>query len=56
MAVPATIIAGPVLAWFFRKVKNQPPPDLYRPREFLGHPSVPALSVWVHRSRRADRG
>ncbi len=44
IAVPATIIAGPVLAWFFRKVKNEPPKDLYRPREFRRE-ELPGLGV-----------
>jgi Gnt-I system high-affinity gluconate transporter/Gnt-II system L-idonate transporter len=30
LAIPATILAGPVLARFFRKLKNQPPAELYR--------------------------
>jgi Gnt-I system high-affinity gluconate transporter/Gnt-II system L-idonate transporter len=30
LAIPATILAGPVLARFFRNLKNQPPAELYR--------------------------
>lgn len=34
LAVPATFLAGPVLARFFRHLDNTPPPELYQPREF----------------------
>jgi gluconate transporter len=44
LAIPATILAGPVLALFFRKFRNQPPPDLYRPREFRPE-ELPGLGV-----------
>ncbi|MDX2151300.1 MAG: gluconate:H+ symporter [Bryobacteraceae bacterium] len=44
LAVPATILAGPVLARFFRHLKNTPPPDLYVPREFKAA-ELPGLAV-----------
>ncbi len=44
LAVPATILAGPVLALFFRHVQNQPPPDFYRPRVFKRE-ELPGLAV-----------
>jgi gluconate transporter len=34
LALPATVLAGPVLAKFFRTHRNMPPPELYVPREF----------------------
>ncbi len=33
-AIPATILAGPILARFFRHMRNTPPANLYTPREF----------------------
>jgi gluconate transporter len=44
LAVPATLLAGPVLARFFRHLKNMPPPDLYREREFKRE-ELPGLGV-----------
>ncbi len=44
IAVPATLLAGPVLAFFFRNFHNQPPADLYRPREFRPE-ELPGLGV-----------
>ena len=44
IAVPATILAGPVLARFFRNVHNAPPPELYRPREFRPE-ELPGLGI-----------
>jgi gluconate transporter len=43
-ALPAAVLAGPVLARFFRKLKNQPPPELYHPREFRRE-ELPGLAV-----------
>lgn len=34
LAVPATILGGPVLSRFLRHMKNTPPPALFQPREF----------------------
>jgi len=34
LSAPAAFLAGPFLARFFRHLKNQPPPELYRPRNF----------------------
>jgi gluconate transporter len=34
LAIPATILAGPVLAHFFRNLKNQPPAELYQGAKF----------------------
>jgi Gnt-I system high-affinity gluconate transporter/Gnt-II system L-idonate transporter len=44
LAVPATLLAGPVLARFFRHVKNMPPPELYKEREFVRE-ELPGLGV-----------
>jgi Gnt-I system high-affinity gluconate transporter/Gnt-II system L-idonate transporter len=44
LAVPAAVLAGPVLARFFRKLKNQPPPDLYHPLVFRKE-ALPGLGV-----------
>ncbi len=44
LAVPATLLAGPVLARFFRHLKNQPPPELYNAREFK-RGELPGLGV-----------
>lgn len=33
LAIPASILAGPVLARFFRHLKNAPPPEFYTHRE-----------------------
>lgn len=47
-ALPGAILAGPVLARFFRHMRNTPPPSLYTPREFRPEqlPGV-ALSVFT---------
>lgn len=44
LAIPATILGGPVLAWFFRNSKNQAPPELYKHREFL-ESEMPSFGV-----------
>ncbi len=44
LAVPAAILAGPVLARFFRKLKNQPPPELFQGVTFRKE-DLPGLSV-----------
>jgi gluconate transporter len=44
LVVPAALLAGPVLSLFFRKLVNQPPADLYRPREFRRE-ELPGLGV-----------
>jgi gluconate transporter len=46
LAVPATILAGPVLERFFRHLKVTPPPDLYIPRDFRPE-QLPGLGVSV---------
>ncbi|NWF85379.1 MAG: hypothetical protein HXY18_16310 [Bryobacteraceae bacterium] len=40
----ATVLAGPVLAHFFRHLKNTPPPELYTPRAFQSA-ELPPLSL-----------
>lgn len=40
----ATVLAGPVLARFFRHLKNAPPPELYTPRAFQPE-ELPPLSL-----------
>lgn len=44
LAVPATLIGGPLLARFFRNRKIMPPPELYTPREFRPE-ELPGLGV-----------
>jgi Gnt-I system high-affinity gluconate transporter/Gnt-II system L-idonate transporter len=44
IAVPATILAGPVLSRFFRHLRNLPPPEFYEPREFRRE-ELPGLGV-----------
>ncbi len=44
LAVPATLLAGPVLARFFRHLDNRPPAELYSPREFRKE-ELPGLAV-----------
>ena len=44
LAVPAAVLAGPVLARFFRQLNNQPPPDLYHPLVFRKE-ALPGLGV-----------
>jgi gluconate transporter len=44
LAIPAAILAGPVLAWFFRHLRNTPPPELFQPREFR-RDQLPGLMV-----------
>ena len=44
LAVPATLLAGPVLALFFRKLRNLPPEGLYTPREFR-RDELPGLGI-----------
>ncbi len=44
LAVPATLLAGPVLARFFRRLSNQPPPELYSERTFARE-DLPGLGV-----------
>jgi gluconate transporter len=44
LTVPAMLLAGPVLARFFRNLKNTPPPELYREREFRSE-ALPGLST-----------
>ncbi len=44
LAIPAILLAGPVLARFFRHVKNLPPPELYNGREFKRE-ELPGLAV-----------
>ncbi|MCL4842070.1 MAG: gluconate:H+ symporter [Bryobacteraceae bacterium] len=44
LAVPAIILSGPVLARFFRHLRNEPPAGLFEPREFRPE-ELPALSV-----------
>jgi gluconate transporter len=44
LAIPAAILAGPVLARFFRKLKNQPPPELFQGVTFRKE-DLPGLSV-----------
>lgn len=45
-SLPATILAGPVLARFFRHMRNTPPPNLYTPREFKPE-QLPGVGVSV---------
>jgi gluconate transporter len=44
LAIPATLLAGPVLARFFRHLKNRPPPELYKARDFRSE-DLPGLGV-----------
>mgnify|MGYP005847824427 CR=1 FL=1 len=44
LAVPATILAGPVLAGFFRKLRNSPPAHLFESRAFTAG-DLPGLGV-----------
>lgn len=44
LAIPATILGGPVLSRFFRNFKNQPPPELYQHREFRDE-DLPSFGV-----------
>lgn len=44
LAAPATLLAGPVLARFFRHIRNLPPRDIYVAREFRPE-DLPGLSV-----------
>ena len=44
LAVPAIVLAGPVLARFFRHLRNQPPAELYNAREFKRE-DLPGLGV-----------
>ena len=44
LAIPATLLAGPVLARFFRHLKNRPPPELYKARDFRPE-DLPGLGV-----------
>jgi gluconate transporter len=44
LAVPATLLAGPALALFFRKLRNMPPAGLYTPREFR-RDELPGLGI-----------
>jgi gluconate transporter len=44
LAVPAALLAGPLLARFFRDSRNAPPPELYQSK-VLDRDSLPGLSV-----------
>ena len=44
LAVPATLLAGPVLARFFRHLDNPPPPGLYTERAF-DRANLPGLGL-----------
>ena len=44
LAIPAAILAGPVLARFFRKLKNQPPAELFQGVTFRKE-DLPGLGV-----------
>jgi Gnt-I system high-affinity gluconate transporter/Gnt-II system L-idonate transporter len=44
LAAPATLLAGPALALFFRKLRNTPPAGLYTPREFR-RDELPGLGI-----------
>ena len=44
LAVPGALLAGPVLARFFRKLKNQPPAELFQGATFR-HDELPGLAV-----------
>jgi gluconate transporter len=44
LAVPATTLAGPVLARFFRHLRNTPPPELFVRREFTPE-QLPGVTV-----------
>ncbi|HEY2019221.1 MAG TPA: gluconate:H+ symporter [Bryobacteraceae bacterium] len=44
LAVPGAFLAGPVLARFFRGLKNQPPPELYRPAA-ISRDALPGVGV-----------
>ncbi len=44
LAVPAALLAGPVLSCFFRHLKNQPPSELYKEHAFKRE-ELPGLGV-----------
>lgn len=44
IAIPATILAGPVLALFFRHLRNTPPPEIYKERHFAPE-QLPGIGV-----------
>jgi gluconate transporter len=44
LAVPATLLGGPVLTRFLKHMKNEPPPALYRHREFKNE-DLPSFGV-----------
>jgi gluconate transporter len=44
LAVPATLLGGPVLTRFLTHMKNEPPPALYRHREFKNE-DLPSFGV-----------
>ena len=44
LAAPATFLAGPFLARFFRHLRNQPPPELFTERQFRRE-ELPGIGV-----------
>jgi gluconate transporter len=46
LAVPASILGGPVLSRFFRNMRNSPPPELYKHREFRDE-ELPSFAVSI---------